>query len=102
MGYASLPGFRAGTCTPFYFYDIDKESVTSLKVFPLTIMDGTLKDYMHLNPQQAIQIITELMEKVRAVNGTFISLWHNDSFSDGGRWQGWLKVYKDMLTMAAS
>ena len=102
MGYASLPGFRAGTCTPFYFYDIHKESVTSLKVFPLTIMDGTLKDYMHLNPQQAIQIITDLMEKVRAVNGTFISLWHNDSFSDRGQWQGWLKVYRDMLTMAAS
>jgi hypothetical protein len=102
MGYASLPGFRAGTCTPFYFYDIDNESVSGLKVFPLAIMDGTLKDYMRLNPQQAIQIITELMEKVRAVDGTFISLWHNDSFSDGGRWQGWLQVYKDMLTMAAS
>ena len=102
MGYASLPGFRAGTCTPYLFYDIDKESVTNLKVFPLTIMDGTLMDYMHLNPQQAVQIITELMEKVRAVDGTFISLWHNDSFSDRGRWQGWLKVYMDMLTMAAS
>jgi hypothetical protein len=102
MGYASLPGFRAGTCTPYFFYDIDKESVTSLKIFPLTIMDGTLKDYMHLNPQEAIQIIAEQMEKVKSVNGTFISLWHNDSFSDQGRWKGWLKVYKELLSLATT
>ena len=34
MGYASNVGFRAGTCTPFYFYDLDFEIQTPLKVFP--------------------------------------------------------------------
>ncbi len=102
MGFASLPGFRAGTCTPYYFYDIDKESVTRLMVYPLGIMDGTLKDYMKLTPHEAINTIAEHMLEVKKVNGTFVSLWHNDSFSDQGHWKGWLQVYEKLLHLATS
>ena len=35
MGYADQIGFRAGTCTPFYFYDLENEIQTTLKVHPL-------------------------------------------------------------------
>ena len=35
MGYASHAGFRASTCTPFYFYDLDFEIQTPLKYFHL-------------------------------------------------------------------
>lgn len=99
MGYASRPGFRAGTCTPFHFYDLGEESITSLKVYPVSIMDGTLRDYMGLSPDQAIQQIGSLMKGVRDVGGTWISLWHNDSLSDEGRWAGWLRVYESMLEL---
>lgn len=99
MGFASKPGFRAGTCTPYFFYDIKYESVTSLKVVPLAIMDGTLKDYMNLQPEQAKTVISEIIREVKHVQGTFVSLWHNDAFSDQGRWKGWKLVYEDMLEM---
>jgi len=99
MGYASRPGFRSGTCTPFYFYDLERETATSLKVVPLTVMDGTLRDYLGLSPGQAIQTIRELMDEVKGVNGTFVSLWHNDAFSEKGSWAGWKKVYEEMLKM---
>jgi hypothetical protein len=55
---------------------------------------------MKLNPAQAIQKINEIISEVRAINGTFISIWHNDTFSDAGEWKGWLDVYENLLTAA--
>jgi hypothetical protein len=34
------------------------------------------------------------------VNGTFISLWHNESLSDYRNWEGWKNVYEEMAKMA--
>jgi hypothetical protein len=28
------------------------------------------------------------------VNGTFISLWHNESLKDSGQWLGWRKIFE--------
>ncbi len=100
MGYASQPGFRAGICTPFYFYDLDIERETNLRLNPFAVMDGTLNDYMHLTTLDALDIIKELIDEVKKVNGTFISLWHNESLSDELRWKGWRKLYEQMLELA--
>jgi hypothetical protein len=99
MGYASLAGFRAGTCTPFHFYDLTNETEIPLVIYPFQIMDRTLKDYMKLKPSEAILKIKEIIAEVQAVNGTFISIWHNDTFSDKGEWKGWLEVYEKLVRM---
>lgn len=98
MGYAAEPGFRAGICTPFFFYDLDYETETKLLVYPFAVMDGTLRDYKDVGIEEAKAIIQSLIYEVKAVNGTFISLWHNESFSDQDRWKGWREVYTYMLS----
>ena len=98
MGYAAEPGFRAGICTPFHFYDLDYETETKMLVFPFAVMDGTLRDYKDVGIEEAKAIIQSLIYEVKAVNGTFISLWHNESFSDQDRWKGWREVYTYMLS----
>ena len=97
LGYASDIGFRAGTCTPFMFYDLYSERETELRIFPFQVMDVTLNQYLKLSIEDAQHKIKEIVEKVKAVNGTFISLWHNESLSDHGYWKGWEPVYKKML-----
>ncbi len=97
MGYASHSGFRAGTSKPFHFYDLEQEMETPLKVTPFQVMDRTLKDYMKLSPISAVEKIRKLVDAVRSVNGTFVSIWHNDAFSDIGEWEGWKVVYLEML-----
>jgi len=97
MGYAALPGFRAGICTPFNFYDLDLEIETKLRIHPFAVMDGTLNDYLGLTPADAIDHIKALIREVKKVNGTFISLWHNESLSDQKRWKGWKRVYEQLI-----
>jgi hypothetical protein len=100
MGYASDYGFRAGLCTPFFFYDLDLEVETSLKIFPFALMEGTLKYYQKVSPEKAMEHIRPLIDEVKKVNGCFISLWHNDSMNDLGTWKGWQKVYLEMVEYA--
>jgi hypothetical protein len=97
LGYATDVGFRAGTCTPFNFYDLYNEKETGLEIFPFHVMDTTLNRYLKLNIEEAVQKIEKIIQKVKQVNGTFISLWHNESVSDHGHWKGWEPVYKKML-----
>lgn len=96
MGYASQTGFRAGICTPYYFYDLKKEKTTNLKVFPFQVMDVTLRDYLGLTPDKASQEIEKLMSEVKNVGGTFISIWHNETVNDLGRWKGFRAVFEKM------
>jgi hypothetical protein len=100
MGYASEPGFRAGVAGSFQFYDLDNDLMTGLRVHPFQLMDGTLCDYLKLNPEEAILKATEIIRRVKEVDGTFISLWHNESLSDRKRWTGWLKVYNEIIREA--
>lgn len=102
MGFASEPGFRAGICDPFNFFDLDLDLETNLRIYPFAVMDGTLNDYLKLKPEQAFAHIQPMLDEVKAVGGTFISLWHNESLSDAGRWQGWFPVYEELLKNATS
>lgn len=101
MGYAQMPGFRSGTCTPFPFYDLTDEIETSLMVYPFQVMDVTLNQYLKLSPSEALQCIRQLNSEVRKVNGTFISLWHNESLSEMRNWTNWREVYKALLQIAS-
>jgi len=100
MGYASQVGFRAGTSLPFYFYDLDMETQTQLLVHPFAVMDGTLNEYMELTVDDAQYLVKELMDRVKEVNGTFISLWHNETVSDNRHWYEWKQVYEFTLEEA--
>ncbi|MCX6280825.1 MAG: polysaccharide deacetylase family protein [Bacteroidetes bacterium] len=101
MGYASHPGFRSGIARPYYFFDLAKNEVLPLKIHPVTLMDVTMKDYLRLTPEQSIETIHRMISMVRSVGGEFISLCHNETFSEYGRWLGWRNIYEELLRFAA-
>jgi hypothetical protein len=97
MGYASKMGFRAGVCHPFKFYDLDYDASTNLTVYPFYLMEATIKYYFKEDHEKAFEYFKEYIDKVKEHNGTFVSLWHNDSFSEWGQWKGWKQVYVQMI-----
>jgi hypothetical protein len=97
MGFPETPGFRAGTCKPFYFYDLKNEKSTTLKIFPTTVMEGSFIDYLQTPPGEALNCIYKLIEEVKNVNGTFISIWHNHTLSETNMYKGWRNVHDKMV-----
>jgi hypothetical protein len=100
MGYSGEIGFRAGICSPFYFYDLENESETKLKIHPFMVMDATLKFYMKISPAEVMSYVGPLIKEVKSVKGTFISLWHNESMSDIKPWEEWRDVYEKIIKAA--
>jgi hypothetical protein len=102
MGYASHPGFRAGITIPFQFFDLISNETTSLLVHPVSLMDVTMKDYLRLSAEECLDSISQMIKTIKSVNGEFVSLWHNESLGETGRWKGWRGVYEEMVKMAST
>ena len=95
MGYVNHIGFRAGTCSPFLFYDLDYEVQTPLMIHAFHIMDYTLlKTKSQLDKKQTLE---KLIKEVKNVNGTFIPIFHNYTFSNEERWQGFKELFNYIL-----
>jgi hypothetical protein len=101
MGYATHTGFRAGICTPYFYYDLEREQITKLKIHPYSAMDMTLNYYMRLCPEKAIEKLNNILHTVKSVNGLFISVFHNDSLCERGIWKGWRRVYENLIEQAS-
>ncbi len=78
MGYPNTPGFRASTCTPFLFYDLDYEIQTPLLLHPFCIH---IKEIINSDNQTINTInLEELRNSVKMVNGVFIVAFSNADF----------------------
>ncbi|MFC0604717.1 polysaccharide deacetylase family protein [Winogradskyella pulchriflava] len=98
MGYIDTLGFRAGTCTPFQFYDLDYEVQTPLQINPYHCLDFALLKYQsELDKKEHLQ---KLIDEVKAVNGTFTAIFHNYTFSNLSRWESYRSLFNLILESA--
>ncbi|HFX18172.1 MAG TPA: hypothetical protein ENK64_03425 [Flavobacteriales bacterium] len=93
MGYNHKIGFRAGTCLPFKFYDIENETETFLTLHPTIISDVMLKYQYRQKPDKALKIMIEQGEQIKKYGGHFYPVFHNFILSDLKEWQGWNQLY---------
>ncbi|SFZ89284.1 hypothetical protein SAMN05428642_101117 [Flaviramulus basaltis] len=98
MGYVNHAGFRAGSCTPFLFYDLDYEVQTPLMINSYHIMDyALLKNHSLLDKKKRLN---EIIKEVKQVNGEFIPVFHNYTFSNDARWNGYKELFNIILDSA--
>jgi hypothetical protein len=102
MGYPEATGFRAGTCKPFYFYDLKNEKKTGLRIFPVTCMDATFIYYSKKTPEKSLMEILSLLKEIKKVNGTFISIFHNENLGEDGEAKKWQAVHEKMILQIKS
>lgn len=97
MGFADQTGFRAGTSRPFPWYDLSREEQSMLMIYPFAAMDATLRRYLNLSPDAAFEELKSIGDGLKNCDGTFTVLWHNESVANFGEWQGWAKVYQQLI-----
>ena len=93
MGYASKNGFRAGSCTPYYYYDLNKEERTPLKIIPFCFMDASSIYYEEKRAEEARELLMSYLKKIEMVGGTMVTLFHNDTFVH----EDWKMCYEQLL-----
>jgi len=74
VGYERTVGFKAGTCTPFLWYDLQLEKTTHLLLHPVPATEKNLFPDKHTKAETAISTLQALIENVKLVNGPFYFL----------------------------
>lgn len=97
MGYSDEPGFRAGIARPYFFFDLNEEKQTELRICPFQIMDETLFQTKSLDNESALAVINGIIARIRSVGGMFVSIWHNTSLLEDEPGFGRRQVLGQML-----
>lgn len=92
MGYPENAGFRAGTCSPFLFYDLEYEVQTPLWVYSFCFTNAAFRAIEDLSVAQVR--IEELMTRVGKVGGVFIPIFSNGLFVATRRGLFWRSVFE--------
>lgn len=94
MGYTHEIGFRAGTCTPFYFYDINMEVRQPLKVHPFAVHDYALINYERKD--EVFEIMDKVYRQIKQVNGNLIAVFSNELLGSDHK-INWFELYQTFL-----
>lgn len=82
MGFASGAGYRAGTFTPFCYYDLESEKATELLMVPFVVMDGIYFIYSNVGAIEAEKQIVQLAQEAKQLNGIFVTVFHERTFDE--------------------
>lgn len=102
MGYAMHNGFRASICQPFYWYDLDDELETGLKIHSFCLDETTLRYSDKATPETILAAVRPLIAEVKKYNGELVTIFHNDTMGTAQEWNGWGHTYEDIIQLAIS
>lgn len=92
MVFRNTIGFRAGTCTPFLFYDLDYEVKTPLVIHPSAM---TTTAFHQKYASDIEKTVTSIIASVEQVNGTFTMIFSNKDFAESNK--VWRKIFSEKL-----
>lgn len=94
MVFRDMVGFRAGTCTPFLFYDLDYEVKTPLIIHPATMTTQAFQKRFSADIEKTV---TSFLSEVEKVNGTFTLIFSNSDFSSNEENKVWRSIFSEKL-----
>ncbi|RYD74216.1 MAG: hypothetical protein EOP53_18725 [Sphingobacteriales bacterium] len=98
MGYGSINGFRASVASSFFWYDLQAEKITSLRVYPFCFMDANSFYEQKQNAKESLAELLTYYQKCKAANGEMISIFHNNFLGTDALFAGWKELYVEFIS----
>jgi hypothetical protein len=97
MGYGSINGFRASVASSFYWYDLEKDEQTHLRIHPFCFMEANSFYEQHFSAEQAYNELMHYLKICKEVNGQLITIWHNNFLETAKQFAGWRECYEQFI-----
>ena len=97
MGYGTINGFRASISDPFYWYDLKSDKETKLLIHPFCFMDANAFYEQNMRPSDAFDELMQLFKEIKSINGTMITIFHNNFLGTGKNFEGWRTIYSEFI-----
>jgi hypothetical protein len=97
MGYGSINGFRASVASAFFWYNLEKEIQTTLRIHPFCFMDANTYYEQKQNAVQAYEELMHYYNICKKINGTLITIWHNNFLGTDKKFNGWSAMYEKFI-----
>jgi hypothetical protein len=75
---------------------------TKLLLYPFCFMDSNSFYKQKFSSQEASKELNHYYEIVRSVNGTLITIWHNNFLGTGKQFRGWKDIYEQFISSIKS
>lgn len=98
MGYGSINGFRASVANAFNWYDLEKETETSLRVHPFCFMEANCYYELRQSPEESLKELMHYYDICREWNGTLITIFHNNFLGTAQEFRGWKEMYGEFIS----
>lgn len=96
MVFSDTPGFRAGTCTPFLFYDLDFEIKTPLLIHPVVAHTNMFDAKYSSNKSRLVE---QFLNETAQVGGNFTMIFSNKDFSSEEQNLVWRKLFSEKFSL---
>lgn len=97
MGYGSINGFRASVASSFFWYDLQAEKITALRVYPFCFMDANSFYEQKQNAAGSLNELLSYYNTCRSVKGEMISIFHNNFLGTDPLFAGWRDMYRQFI-----
>jgi hypothetical protein len=97
MGYGSINGYRASVATPFYWYDVEADTETALRVHPFCCMDANCRYEQYQSAEMALMEMQMYATECRMLRVPFTPIWHNNFLGTDPVFWGWRDAYEEFL-----
>lgn len=97
MAYGNKNGYRASTGRSFYWFDLEKNKKTSLKIHPFAFMDSAAYFHEKRSKNEALIYLKKQISYAKQLEIPLITVWHNYLLADNEDYKNVFKSYREEI-----